>query len=430
MSIQLLDFEPELLQLRSSLSILRSHIDAVTKVEKLISILNSVASLPDSVRGLLGELDRNFLNSPKRRVFEFNSTIISLSGFLEIFIENVLRTYLRGLRMISEQYDQMPANVIDRHIPLSFQLMEKIEYSRFKGKLSVETIVKNLHGCTSGDVSYAINEEAFVFHNANFRERILNEYFRQVGVENVFGLIKRQGHVKTFLETTSLGTEDEAYILNDLADLRNDVAHGVEATILSQEMIEAYVGYLDAFCTALCDILRSEWLKWAVKRKAVELGYATKVFDRRIVCFVSLDQGIKVGDILISKAENGHFNCGPILQMQVNRRDIDGVEKVGSDGVGLRVDFGPKPNQIFFLWEISPPAEDQVSEGDLFTNSAPDRVEMAAETDALSSEIQAGGWVEYDQGSETVQAGPVPKARIWSFAKEVWLRLQRGMTKS
>jgi hypothetical protein len=87
-----------------------------------------------------------------------------------------------------------------------------------------------LHTCTSSDLGYVLNEDAFVFHSANFRERVVNEYFRQVGIENIFGLIKQQEKIKEYLKLTSLEDGDEGYVLNDLADLRNDVAHWPCAT--------------------------------------------------------------------------------------------------------------------------------------------------------------------------------------------------------
>jgi hypothetical protein len=124
MSTQILDLEPELLQLRTSLETLRAHIEAISKLEKVVAALPQIESLPPDLAGLRADLDRDFLNSPKRRAFEFNAVIISLAGFLETFIENILRAYLRGLREVSDNYTDLPPAVTAKHVLLSFQLIE------------------------------------------------------------------------------------------------------------------------------------------------------------------------------------------------------------------------------------------------------------------------------------------------------------------
>jgi hypothetical protein len=165
-----------------------------------------------------------------------------------------------------------------------------------------------------------------------------------------------------------IGSEDDAYVLNDLADLRNDIAHGTEVTILSPEMLAAYIKYIDVFGASLCDVLKSEWLRVLLPRKGIEIGAAIKVIDRRIVCFGEKDRSISVGDILVSKSDSDHFVCGPILQMQVNRTDVERLERVGGEGVGIRVDFRPKGNHQFFLWPMPVPESIQPDdEADLFS---------------------------------------------------------------
>lgn len=105
-------------------------------------------------------------------------------------------------------------------------------------------------------------------------------------------------------------------------------------------------------CLALSDVLYSDWFLKLTGKTGLTLGPAVKVVRKNVVCFVDLQQPIKVGDILVVKNHEEQFKGGPVLEMQVNGANVTSVDSVTDDGVGLRVDFTSKASHEFFLVPI------------------------------------------------------------------------------
>jgi hypothetical protein len=140
-------------------------------------------------------------------------------------------------------------------------------------------------------------------------------------------------------------------IVNDLAERRNAVAHGVVDDILSNEILLEYVDYFEKFGRALYEIVRNDALAIAAQRGGVNVGRAIMVIDNRIVCLRVNGFGVKVGDLLIAETGSSPvvYVGGEILQMQKNNQDI--AEAVGDtpEDIALRIEGHVKDNHGFFI---------------------------------------------------------------------------------
>src|SRR5262245_18750387 len=81
------------------------------------------------------------------RRFDYNSVVISLYGLLENYVESLLGGYLVALSVTVPQYADLPEAIRDSHIPLSTALIGRAGQSRYKGAVTAEGVIANLHGC-------------------------------------------------------------------------------------------------------------------------------------------------------------------------------------------------------------------------------------------------------------------------------------------
>jgi RiboL-PSP-HEPN len=340
-------------------------------------------------------LQKEILENQGRRRFDFNSVIISLSGLFETYVESLVISHLHNVVPLVENYVDLPNDLTGSHASLSLDLIPRLEYSRFRGQLSLQEIIGNLHSCLSGEKPYRLNQAAFLYHSANFRDRNLNEYFRRIGVYDLTGAVGTEASLREFVERVGFAT-DPFFILNDLADIRNDVAHGTPSAILSRDILNIYIDYFEALGKCLYQVVKSHWLSLLGSRKGVAPGRPFKVYNNRIACFVSKDVAIKIGDLLVVRDPQNRCRGGDVKQMQVNGVDLESLDKVGPEGVGLRVDFRVRRSDECFLVVVDrsqpgAPRADTSFEREEVTAASEDLAEYGEE---VSSDADGGSLAE------------------------------------
>jgi hypothetical protein len=139
--------------------------------------------------------------------------------------------------------------------------------------------------------------------------------------------------------------------LDDLANRRNDVAHGTPADdILSHDLLRELVDFVEAYASGLALVVYERALPFMLK-KSVSLGAAITVIDHRIVC-VNLPAGqIAVGDTLIAKTQDTSrpFKAGPIKEIERDHVQLQSVDGGPDVQIGMLVEFGAKDNHEFYL---------------------------------------------------------------------------------
>ncbi|MDX9883477.1 MAG: MAE_28990/MAE_18760 family HEPN-like nuclease [Prolixibacteraceae bacterium] len=178
----------------------------------------------------------------QKRIFNYNTLIISLYGFFEKFIENILIQYIDKVNSIFQLYNKLPEIILRNHFKLSIDLLDKIQSPRYSGPLNKEVIIQRLHECININENFQLNKEAFSQHSANFRLQVLDDIFGRVGIESLSTILKKNEKFSTYIkakyelsEINELTSDEIFSLLNDLAERRNEVAHGVPSEILSNE---------------------------------------------------------------------------------------------------------------------------------------------------------------------------------------------------
>jgi hypothetical protein len=343
--------------LADNLNLLRNYLDGLDKKDQLLNLPSEDCG---SAGPLIKQIQDHLRSTSQKTLFDYKTVIISLYGYLERFIEDLLTEYLIHVSTHVLTFSDLPTAIREGHVPLSLDLARKVDYQRFAGTIGVEEIIAKLHSCFNTPDNYQLNIEAFIQHSANFRQTVVVETCLQSGLVNIGQYLRNAEPFVSFLEgeepdrdvVSYLAGSDEVVFarLNDLANRRNDVAHGTPVDdILSRDLLRNYVAFVEAYAKGLALVVYEQSLP-SMLSHAIHLGTAIDVFDSKIVC-VNLPAGkISVGDILIAKTPEARrpFRGGPVLEIQVDHVSVPEVNGGTGVQIGLLVGFGAKINQEFY----------------------------------------------------------------------------------
>lgn len=215
------------------------------------------------------------------------------------------------------------------------------------------------------NAGYRMNTDALCAHTANFRAEIVDEVFGRVGIGGITGRLHMFSplaeHFQTIYPEVTIATlksEQKYFHLNDLAERRNEVAHGNASEILSPPILLSYIDIIDAFCVALYELVRSHYYEFVARYSATAIGKALAVYNYHIVCITLNNVGIKVGDTLIAKTGNGvqPYVAGEVLELQIENRPIQSIPPAEAVKVGIRVACRCKASYQYFLAQDVPEA--------------------------------------------------------------------------
>src|SRR5688500_14183764 len=298
-------------RLTDSLNLLRHYVDGLDKQDHLLGI---EAETCGDARLLIKDIQDHFRSTNQKAQYDYNTIIISLYGYLERYVEDLITEYLTQISSNVPTFSELPPSIQGSHTTLSLELARKADYQQFAGTVRVEEIVSRLHACFNAPNQYQLNVKAFAQHNANFRHKVVAATFSQCGISDVGQAFRQAEPFISFLEREAPDRDLDSYLggsddvvfarLDDLANRRNDVAHGTPVgDILSHDLLRTYVDFIEAYASGLGLIVYERSLPFMLRR-ALLLGTAIDVFDSRVVC-VNLPTGkITVGDTLIAKTQD------------------------------------------------------------------------------------------------------------------------------
>jgi hypothetical protein len=299
------------------------------------------------------------------KVFSYKNGIISLYGFLERFIEDVVIEYLRAICEQSPDYKSLPHEIRKNHLDASLDHVNKIK--RIKGingdyrEYTLRETVKNMHACLAESQSYTLNYDAFISHSSNFRYDSIHEVFTRIGIrgisrsclndENLVEALSRRhspsGALDKKLLISLLISE-----LDDLAQRRNEIAHGVRIDeIESLDILQDRIDVIRKYCLAIHSVVLQHLnahLYMTVRK--VDLGKPSKVYGGiRVLEFQGLPylQGqeecarISVGDKVFVVNENNvnEVVSGEIISMRNPGGDVELLEVPVNTPFSIGVDF-------------------------------------------------------------------------------------------
>lgn len=344
--------------LKEGLAQLRHYLDGLDRQDRLLTLQSEACGIGSEQ---IKDLQEHFRTKNNKARYDYNTIIISVYGCLERFIEDLISEYVALISNHVPTYAELPPTVQGNHLALSLELARKADYQRYAGSVRVEDIVARLHACFNTPDKYQLNGQAFAQHSANFRQSVVTPTFAQCGIPEIGQALRQAEPFKAFLKDEDAERDVDTYLaggddvvfarLNDLANRRNDVAHGSPVDdILSRDILRSYIGFIEAYASGLALVVYERALPFMLK-KAVALGAAITVIDHRIVC-VNLAAGkVTVGDTLIAKTQDTSrpYRGGPIKEIERDHVQLSTIDGGPGVQIGMLVEFGAKNNQEFYF---------------------------------------------------------------------------------
>lgn len=342
-------------------SVKSQFISELNSLKELVSFFNYEHELlkkDDAGNELLVQYKREFLDFySKKRIFNYNSIIISLYGYFEKFIENVLVEYIDKVGNIFTKYNKLPEAIYKHHLALSMTLLEKVQNPKYSGPLTKEIVIHNLHKCINLNENYQLNKEAFSQHSANFRLHVIDDVFNRIGISGLSSQVKKHSpfydYIKSKYEIENiddLSNDDIYIILNDLAERRNEVAHGVPSQILSNDILLNYIEYFDILGATLINVVEKDLDRLQIKENGNCLGELTACYNNGyVVCFNCKFRRLEKGDYIFSFNNQNYIEKAQILNIRLDDVDVPFTDETKEYEIGLLLDKPFKKNHKLYI---------------------------------------------------------------------------------
>ncbi len=302
----------------------------------------------------LKEHDRSF--STYKRIFEYKSSIISLYGLLEKYVEIWIKEYLDSLSKVVPEYNQVDEKIRINHFELSLKLINTIttrESAKYQ-HLTKEEVLKKLNECIVNPSNYQINTDAFVLLSGNLKHKKIVELFQYLNLNLNDELLKNEdlnNEIGLDKDTMAQTDKDDLYNkINVLVTRRNEIAHGSEILdILGISALEPYIQFLEKYCQAIFQALFEQLIKQESIHTFQKIEKVIQVYSSKILTFEISSYTIKVGDMLIIKTQENRFYKKPILTIQLDKEDYQELTITEKTNIGVSVEPKIKDNQTFYI---------------------------------------------------------------------------------
>lgn len=201
------------------------------------------------------------------RQFEYNSFVITLYGFLELFIESMIGEYVDELRKLVKSYSGLDNKTKDHYRREMIAMYNRRKTPKL-AHLTDAIVSENLYQILFSDCP-KLMPEAFFQSGGNYNFEEITNSFKALGCSNIKSDIKLYDPLRSYFISTGASpneTDAELYQkLNDLVSRRNEIAHGSnKGNILSKTIIKQYKDFIRVFCESLAsylsdNILRLRW---------------------------------------------------------------------------------------------------------------------------------------------------------------------------
>lgn len=293
-----------------------------------------------------------------KRKLDYSMVIVNLYGALEKYIESFIKEYLMHRVSYVEKYSELPQCIIDEHFMLSLELIQKIDYPKYLNMFTKEQIIKNLNDCVS-DEKLVLNYEAFCIHSANFRVSEIQKVMKRIGLVDLVNNIKRNEELKkTYIkengecEYEQLPLDNIFSFVNELADRRNQIAHGANTDIISSELQLEMMRKIKLFVEEINNLCFEDLLEYFVQdsykiQKIYNVNKKTK-----ILCFQLECNKIATGDIVIKKRDEKYTYC-TISRIEINKESYDEVNAETAIDIAIMLSSTRKENEEYWLYNSS-----------------------------------------------------------------------------
>ncbi len=343
--------EASLIECLKSIGEIRHHIVSLDLEAELFSV-HAPEENTEKLGRLIGHLGTNIRI---KRLFDYRSLIISVSGALEQFLDGILGEIVLAYNKIAVDYNSIPEMILKNHLDTTLAMLDKVRHKSYRGTHTVNSIISDLNGCLNS-LATSITAEMYSNRRANYRIDVIVSMFSRIGITNILSDVKesaifKEKYSQIFPDRTLQGLEDSVVfnLVDDLADRRNDVAHGHVGETLSHDLITPYVDLIEAIALGVQEVAKGSLLPVYARNHGKMIAKPIAVYDNRIVCLPIGKITVTRGDFLIGwDDELKRYIGGEILKVEVDKVSVPSVS--GFDAIinaGFEVNFYAKENYTY-----------------------------------------------------------------------------------
>ena len=312
-----------LIEFKNGISNLLDYIDILNSHSKVIK--NTDTNLSNDFKNYVNKV-KSFRKEKSR--FEYNSIIITLYGYIEQCIESLVSDYVNTLIKIEGETSSLPDKILRNHTDLTIKKISKGKSYNNLNDPDIREMISNLNNCLQNKDPLSLNSAAFAYHTSNIRVSEIDRMFSKVGINTACRKAASTHQFKKFItenhpnRSLNSGHEEESLTeIDDLAERRNEVAHGLTHDILSIDLLLENISFVKAFGKALFQVISEECLPSVVNNHGIRLGKPINVYDNKIVCVNNRKNRIEENHGLVFENENtSHYTMSLIKNMQINKK--------------------------------------------------------------------------------------------------------------
>jgi len=212
------------------------------------------------------------------QVFDHCASVMRLYAIYEQFVEDLIRGWLEIIPKLYPKYAELPNEIRIRHQWGVGKILIDFKKHRYKN-LSLDAVISGLFNGVTEQGVYELLPDAFLIHEQNLRENILEKLLKESGVDDTREWLKTSRHIKRFFKENPTRAEAE---LNKLIDFRNDAAHrGTIDNVLGLEALLELCDFMEALSESLTELVTCQVIqRKKIIKQATKIGQITEWFPK------------------------------------------------------------------------------------------------------------------------------------------------------
>lgn len=286
--------------------------------------------LPDEVAELLRKYKLS-IDPYSLSQAQYSMQLVLLYGAFERFIEGMIVETANALSSVVPEFNKLPLQIQENHRKKSIDaLRDELWLSRQTDNTLSKRLIENLSTCESRSSNYSINSWAYARHSANYRRTLIDEAFRDLGVDRICEKTRWTSPYTDFiaaLPAISKIAGDGLSTVDDLAERRNEIAHGSAMEVMGPQDLGTYLKYFEVFAAGLYMSLKNYLTRYLVEHRSLHVGPIAAVHYGKVAEIKAsvLRQGtsLEVGDKIAAGFGSGdEFRLGTIESLRIEAGDV------------------------------------------------------------------------------------------------------------
>jgi hypothetical protein len=314
----------------------------------------------DQPSGTLVRQIRQATSAIELRQSRYSYTVVTLYGAFERFVDLLISRYVEMLEAAITRYQDLPETIQASHERRTLEALNDATWLA-RTQTSSSSLIQNLYLCNTDPDGFKLNGSVYARHPFNYRRESLGRAFSPLGVTKVMAQLVSSRVFQTFLPGPRLEglTDGECRAIDDLAERRNDVAHGEPTDLLSLEYLNEYLDFFWMIGMGLFDVLRRHLMEHLLLARGLPVMEVDEVHYKTVVCpdLSLLPDGtvLKVGmPIFTSRRLRPAVppQFGSIREIRVDNVMVDQVTAREGVVACLNLTFPPSRNTGLLLCDL------------------------------------------------------------------------------